>query len=127
LPLELVMHRAAVEGTMPPQMTFTGANFDIVTGASALVLAAAVVAVPGGPRWIVIAWNALGSVLLLAIVVIAIASLPRLHAFGTEPARLNTWVMYFPFVWLPAGLVSSALLGHVVLWRRLLRRELSAG
>jgi small-conductance mechanosensitive channel len=69
----------------------------------------------------VLAWNALAGTLLLAvIVVVAIASLPLFHAYGAEPAHLNTWVAYFPFVWLPAALVSAALFGHVVLWRRLL-------
>jgi hypothetical protein len=65
-------------------------------------------------------WNALGTFLLIAVVTIAVASLPVFAAFGREPARLNTWVGYFPFVWLPAGLVSAAVLGHVLLWRRLL-------
>lgn len=119
LPLELIMHQAAREGVMPEQMTFTGANLDIITGASALVLAAAIGA-GKAPRWLVFGWNAMGTLLLLAIIAIAVASLPRFHAFGSEPGRLNTWVSFFPFVWLPAGLVTSALFGHVVLWRHLL-------
>jgi hypothetical protein len=119
LPLELVMHRAATEGTMPPQMTYTGYNFDIVSGSSALVVAA--LAISGrAPRWLLLSWNALGSCLLLAILVIAVASLPSFQAFGSEASRVNTWIAYFPFIWLPAGLVSAALLGHVILWRRLL-------
>jgi hypothetical protein len=119
LPLELVMHEAAREGTMPEQMTFTGSNFDIVTGSSALVLALALARGPV-PHWLLLAWNALGSLLLCAIIAIAVASLPQFHAFGTTPDRLNTWVSYFPFIWLPTVLVSAALLGHVLLWRRLL-------
>lgn len=118
LPLELVMHAAASEGTMPQQMTFTGWNFDIFTGASAIVVAACAARYLL-PRWVLLAWNAIGTFLLAAIVSIAVASLPLFHAFGTEPHQLNTWVAYFPFVWLPAGLVASALLGHVVLWRKL--------
>lgn len=99
------MHQAASEGTMPPQMTFTGANFDIVTGATALIVA--LLAARGwAPRWLVLGWNALGSALLLTILAIAIASLPAFAAFGREPERLNTWVAYFPFVWFPP--VSSA-------------------
>ena len=118
-PLELVMHRAAAEGTMPPQMTYTGLNFDIVTGITALVVGG--LALFGrAPQWLLMAWNALGSLLLAAIIVIAVASLPQFQAFGPEASRVNTWVAYFPFVWLPAGLVSGALLGHVILWRRLL-------
>jgi hypothetical protein len=119
LPLELVMHRAATEGTMPPQMTYTGFNFDIVSGLTALAVGG--LALFGlAPRWLVLAWNALGSLLLATIVVIAVASLPQFQAFGHEPSRVNTWVAHFPFVWLPAGLVTAGLLGHVILWRRLL-------
>jgi hypothetical protein len=118
LPLELVMHQAAAEGTMPEQMTFTGANFDILTGISA-ILVAVLASYGRASRPLVLAFNLLGSALLLAIGAIAIASLPMFHAFGTEPARLNTWVADFPFVLLPAGLVSSALFGHILLWRRL--------
>ena len=120
LPLELVMHQAAVEGVMPPQMTFTGSNFDIVSGATALLVA---LAVAGGyaPRWLIALWNALGSLLLLNILVIALASLPQVAAFGSDPAHVNTWVAYFPYVWLPAGLVTSALFGHAVVWRKLAR------
>ena len=118
LPLELIMHQAARDGTMPPQMTYTGGNFDILTGISALVVAT--LAARGlAPRWLLLAWNALGSLLLVAILVIAVLSLPTFAVFGSEPARLNTWIAYFPFVWLPAGLVSAAVLGHVLLWRRL--------
>lgn len=117
IPLELVMHQAAAEGTMPPQMTFTGLNFDIVSGASAVIVAA-LVASERAPRWLLLAWNALGSLLLFAIITIAVLSLPRFHAFGTEAAALNTWIAYFPYVWLPAGLVTSALFGHALLWRR---------
>ncbi len=121
LPLELVMHHAAREGTMPAQMTYTGSNFDIVTGVSAIVVAA-LAARDLAPRWLLFAWNALGSLLLVTILVIAVVSLPTFAAFGSEPTRLNTWVAYFPFVWLPAGLVSAAVLGHVLLWRRLWSR-----
>jgi hypothetical protein len=121
LPLELVMHRAAKDGLMPEQMTFTGDNFDIVTGVTAVVVAT-LTASGHAPRWLLLAWNALGTALLLVILAIAIASLPAFGVFGTEPVRLNTWVAYFPYVWLPAGLVSAAVLGHVLLWRRLLQR-----
>lgn len=120
LPLELVMHRAGIEGTMPVQMSFGGSSFDIVSGITALAVAA-LAAYGHAPRWLIVAWNALGSLLLLNIVCIAIASLPQFHRFGSEPAQLNTWVAYFPFVWLPAGLVTSALFGHLVLWRKLAR------
>jgi hypothetical protein len=117
LPLELVMHHAATTGVMPPQMTFTGRNFDIVSGATALLVAPLLAR--GAPRWLAGAWNVLGFALLVAIIVIAVVSTPPIHAFGSDPAHLNTWVALFPFVWLPAILVGAALLGHVVLLRAL--------
>ena len=118
LPLELVMHQAALEGTMPPQMTYTGLNFDIATGLSALVVAA--LAARGySPRWLLAAWNTLGTWLLLNIVAIAMMSLPQFHAFGSDPAHVNTWVAHFPFVWLPAGCVAAAIFNHALLWRML--------
>lgn len=116
LPLELVMHRAAAAGVMPPEMTFGGLNYDIVTGFSALALAAAAY-VDRAPRALVLAWNVLGSVLLAVIVGVAVAATPIVQAFG--PEHVNRWVFYFPYVWLPALLVQAALFGHLVVFRRL--------
>ncbi len=118
LPLELFMHRAYADGIMPKQMSFSGCNFDIVTGATAIIVG--VLALRGAaPRWLLIAWNLMGSLLLLTIVAIAIASTPIFEFFGAEPHQLNTWIADPPYVWLPGVLVPSALLGHLLLWRRL--------
>jgi hypothetical protein len=116
LPLELVMHRAATTGLMPVQMSYSGWNFDILTGV--LAIAAAWVAA----RWprsrpVVIAWNVIGTLLLINIVTIAVASTPVFAAFG--PERLNTWVADPPYVLLPGGLVPAAVFGHALTWRKL--------
>jgi hypothetical protein len=55
LPLELLMHQAALEGTTPPQMTYTGSNFDIVSGATAPWVGSAA-AFGYAPRWLLLAW-----------------------------------------------------------------------
>jgi hypothetical protein len=116
LPLELAMHAMYERGVMPEQMSYAGWNFDIVTGATALVLGV-VVWRYGARRWLVAAWNVLGLVLLLNVVTIAIISTPRIQAFG--PDRVNVWVTYPPFVWLPAVMVLAALAGHLVIFRAL--------
>jgi hypothetical protein len=119
LPLELIMHRAAAEGLMPVQMSYSGWNFDIVSGA--LALPVAVLGAFGfAPRGLILIWNLLGSVTLTVIVGVAIASLPMFAAFG--PDRLNTWIANPPYIWLPGVLVPSALFGHMVIWRALGRR-----
>lgn len=118
LPLEVVMHQAAEQGLMPRQMSYAGLNFDIVTGATAVGLA---VWLRFGrpPRAVVVAWNALGLVLLATIVTIAVLSTPMFAAFGSTPDRLNTFVTRPPFVLLPAVLVTAAWAGHLVVLRAL--------
>jgi hypothetical protein len=120
LPLELAMHRMFERGIMPEQMSYSGRNFDIVTGATALIVAA-LVATDRGGRLLVAAWNAIGLALLLNIVIVAIVSTPMFALFG--PERLNTWVTYPPFIWLPAVMVLAALTGHLIIFRALGHRR----
>lgn len=116
-PLELLMHRAFEEGVMPGQMSYSGRNFDIVTGITAIVVAG-LLAAGRMPGWGVRAWNWMGMALLLNVMVIANLSTPSPYrVFMNEPA--NVWVARAPFVWLPAVMVLTALLGHIVLFRRL--------
>jgi hypothetical protein len=115
-PLELLMHRAAGKGIMPVQMSYSGWNFDILTGITAILVAILVYQGRAG-RTLIVVWNILGSLLLVNIVGIAFASTPLIQAFG--PQRLNTWVADPPYVWLPGVLVQAALLGHLLIWRKL--------
>jgi hypothetical protein len=118
LPLELAMHEMYVRGVMPEQMTYTGRNFDIVTGITALIVGALLWA-GRCPRWLVAMWNVMGLALLLNVMVVAILSTPRFAYFGSTPDRLNVWVTYPPYVWLPAVMVLAALAGHLVIFRAL--------
>jgi hypothetical protein len=116
--VEVLMHRAYVEGLMPVQMSYSGRNFDIVTGITALALGGWLVS--GTPRrQLVLAWNTLGLVLLANIVTVALLSAPTpMRVFMNEPA--NVWITRTPWVWLPAVMVFAALVGHVLVYRRLL-------
>jgi hypothetical protein len=116
LPLELSMHLMYERGIMPVQMSYSGRNFDILTGASALIVAALALA-GRAPRWLVATWNVVGLALLVNVMAIAILSTPRVHYFGAD--RLNEWVTYPPFVWLPAVMVLAAFAGHLVIFRAL--------
>jgi hypothetical protein len=116
LPLELAMHAMAERGVMPELMSYSGRNFDILTGASAIVVAALVWAGRAG-RTMVWLWNLAGLALLVNVVVVAILMTPRFRYFGDD--QLNVWVTYPPFVWLPAVMVLAALAGHLVIFRAL--------
>lgn len=118
LPLELAMHALVARGIMPVQMSYSGRNFDIITGATAIVVAILVKRGYAGRRLVAI-WNVVGLALLVNVVSVAIASMPLLRMFGDD--RVVTFVTYPPFVWLPAVMVLAALAGHLVIVRALRR------
>lgn len=121
LPLELLMHRAYAEGIMPPQMTWTGRNFDVLTGASALVVAWLLARGVVG-RKVALLWNLFGLGLLANVVTVAIMSFP---APWQSLWPSNTWVTELPYVWLPTVMVPCALGGHLLVFRELWRKPRS--
>ena len=120
VPLEIAMHALVARGIMPVQMSYSGRNFDIVSGVTAVIVAVLVRAGAGG-RLLAGAWNVLGLALLINVVTVAIVSTPRIRYFGDD--RVVTFVTYVPFVWLPAVMVLAALAGHLVIFRALARRQ----
>ncbi len=115
LPLELLMHQAAADGIMPRVMSYSGYNFDIVTGTTALVLGVAL-SRWDLPRGVIVMWNALGLVLLAVIGTVAFLASPIFQAFG--PENVNVWVTRFPYSSMSV-MVGAALFGHVLVWRKL--------
>lgn len=115
--VEIGLHRAHAEGLVPAQLTWSGLNFDVLSGILAALLALLARLGPV-PRWLLFAWSLVGLGLLVNVVTIAVLSAPTpLRVFVAEPA--NVFVTRFPFVWLPGLLVPMALLGHLLVLRRL--------
>lgn len=115
LPLELVLHAWARQGTIPETMTWTGQNWDIVSGLVAL-LAAPFVARRRGVAWGV---NLVGAVLLLNVIRVALLSSPLPFGWGQQPPLLLA--LHLPYALIGPVCVGGALFGHVVLTRALLR------
>jgi hypothetical protein len=111
--VEILIHKASTIGLAPPQMSWSGYNLDIVTGLSAFCFAPFA---RSAPKWLILYWNYLGLTLLAVIVAVATVSFPMRFQL-MQPS--NTWVATFPYVWLPSVLVTAALLGHVVIFRKL--------
>jgi hypothetical protein len=120
LPVELVLFALFTHKAVPELMTFTGGNWDILSGITAVpvwylghhrrVL----------PRAILITWNLVCLGLLFHIVVNAVLAAPfpfQQHAFD-QP---NVAVLFFPYIWLPALVVPLVLCAHLVALRALLR------
>ena len=121
LPLELVLHAWAEQGTVPVDISYTGQNFDIVIGVLALLLAPFARRVP----WLVLAFDVLGLVLLANIVRIVLRTTvgsPFFVEQGQVPLEL---AMHVPMTWIVTVCVMGAVAGHLVIarwlwlqWRR---------
>ncbi len=117
LPVELFLLAVFLNGVIPERMTFEGFNFDV---------ASAILAIPVG--WLVRKkrashslirfYNYLGILLVTTIVIIAILSTPTpLRVFTDGPP--NTFIVWFPYSWLPAFLVAMAYLLHFMSLKKL--------
>jgi hypothetical protein len=120
VPVEWLLHRLHAEGVVPVQMTYSGRNFDVVSGLTAAALGLWLLKARRPAAWLVTAWNVLGFCLLANIVTIAVLSTPApFRVFTNDPPNLLPST--FPYVWLPTFLVPAALFGHLVVWRALRR------
>jgi hypothetical protein len=118
--VEFGLYSAYVEKIAPIQMTFLGINHDILSGASALIIAA--YAKSKNSKTIIMIWNVLCLLLLVKIVVVAVLSSPTsFRYFMNDPA--NTFVAQMPYIFLPGILVPFALLGHILVFRSLLKKK----
>jgi hypothetical protein len=115
LPLELVLHAWVEQGVLPNQMSFSGHNFDIISGLTALLTAAWMIKHPNS-RAVVLGWNLLGSGLLAVVLAIAMLSSPSpIRMYLNDPPVLLP--LYFPYGWIIPICVGGALFGHVMVFR----------
>jgi hypothetical protein len=114
LPLELVLHSWAEQGTIPITMTWTGMNFDIISGIVALL------SIPLVKKNKKIAWvpNIIGLALLANVIRVAILSSPVPFGWQVDPPL--QLALYFPYVLIVPVCVGGALIAHLVLTRALL-------
>ncbi|MDA8019507.1 MAG: hypothetical protein MPN21_18850 [Thermoanaerobaculia bacterium] len=104
-------------GLVPLQMTYDGDNFDIASGILALVVGALLFTGVVGRR-VALAFNWIGLALLVRVVSIAILSSPvPFRTYGHEPVLQVAF--FVPTTWILAICVAAALLGHLLLFRRL--------
>ena len=117
LPLELVLHSWAAQRTIPGTMTWTGQNWDILSGILALACA------PLAARYRGAAWfaNGVGFVLLLNVMRVAIMSSPVPFGWNTQPPLVLAF--HLPYALIGPVCVGGALFGHLVLTRALLTKQ----
>ena len=120
--VELLLLFAFMADKLPVQMTFEGRNFDVLTGILALPVGYILARKKTNAPKLAIAFNIVGIVLLLNILVIAVLSMPTsIRYFMNEPS--NTLVGQFPFILLPGVLVPIAYTMHIFSLRQLLAKQ----
>lgn len=117
LPLELVLHEWSAQRVIPKTMTWTGSNWDILTG---------IVALLAGPLCKdnkALAWlaNGVGLVLLANVIRVAVLSSPLPFAWKVRPPLQLAF--HLPYAWIVPVCVAGALFGHVILTRALLAKR----
>jgi len=119
IPVEIVLFGLFTVKLVPQLMTFEGANFDIFSGISAILMYFLMLKKASFNKALMIIWNVVCLILLLIIVAIAILSAPspfQQLAFN-QP---NIGVLYFPFNWLPSFIVPVVLFCHLAALRKLI-------
>lgn len=115
LPLEIILHHWSGLGTVPPTMTWTGQNWDIVTGVVSLLVFRWV----NGNRKLAFLTNTIGAILLLNVLRVVVMSSPLPFAWSLdEPLVL---IAYFPYALIGPLFVLPALVAHIVTFRKLLK------
>lgn len=121
VPVELFLHRLWLEGLAPKMLTYEGANFDIVIGLSApLVAFIANHARIGRP--FALFWSIAGLISLANVATRALLTAPGpLNLIHAEVPNLA--IGTFPFSYIPGFLAPLALILHVLALRDLSGRR----
>lgn len=115
--VELILHQAWQDGLAPRMLTYEGANFDIVIGGSAPLVAWAVWRHRLAPRW-AIAWNIAGLLMLTNVIARSAMTAPGpFLALQTEVPNLA--IGTFPYTFIPGFFAPLAIALHIVAIRGL--------
>lgn len=125
---EIVIALAVDEGLAPLQLSWRGWNLDLYFAVIAILVAVVLKLKPAWPRQqapaktLIGATQILGILSLFNIAFIALASWPSplREMIGVfAKMKTNEWVGHFPYVLLPSCLVMAALMGHLLLAKKI--------
>jgi len=120
LVVEIFLHQLWLDGQLPKMLTYHGANFDILIGISAPIVAWLLASRRISER-MGLAWNVIGIVMLANVAVRAVLTTQGpLHLIATEVP--NVAIGTFPYTFIPGLMVPLALVLHVLSIRVLRKR-----
>lgn len=115
-PLELILHEWGRTKTIPITMTFGGQNFDITAGLLCLVL------IPFYSKSKKLVWSVqlISFLLLLNVMRVVMMSLPLPFSWDLEiPLQV---IFHMPYALIVPGFVAIAIIGHLLVFRKLLEK-----
>jgi len=120
IPVEITLWLLFLQGQIPVSLTWTGFNFDVLIGLSAIVMTLLVWKQKVSTS-LLLAWNFIGMIFLGIVVGTAIGAAPTSIQWRdfTQP---NYAMIHFPFIWLPSFVVPVVLFSHIMSIRLLLRK-----
>lgn len=122
VPVELTLYWLFIHKAIPEVMTFEGRNFDILCGLTAPLIYYFGYVKNVLHKGVLLTWNIICLLLLANIVITAILSAPfDFQKQGFD--RPNVALFYFPFIWLPAFVVPTALFAHMASIRKLINNK----
>lgn len=122
VPVEICLWWLFKSELVAEEMTFEGANFDILAGITAPFAGVFLVGKKSNNKFAAIVWNLICLGLLLNIVIRAISLTPYFYD-GSGGELVNTAVFYVPFVWLPLFVVPAVLFSHLVSLMKLFTKD----
>lgn len=121
VPVELCLYFLFLHKAVPELMTFSGRNFDILSGLTSPLIWYFGFIRKKLNKTVVLAWNFICLALLIHIVADAVLSAPfAFQQFAFD--QPNIAVLYYPFVYLPCFIVPALLLAHVAVIKNLLSK-----
>jgi hypothetical protein len=119
--VELILHRAWQDGLAPRMLTYEGANFDIMIGVSAPIVAWAVWKGRLSAKWAIV-WSVAGFLMLANVIARSAMTAPG--PFLTIQAEVpNLVIGTFPYTFIPGFFAPLAIALHVLTIRGLRSRR----
>ena len=118
LPVEIILMILAIGKAVPTEVTFEGRNFDIIMGLTALPVSWLIFK-RNKSKKLLLAWNILGILLLMNVVIHGVLSLPYpFQQISFEQPNLA--MLYGPYNLLPGLIVPVVMFSHLAAIRKLL-------
>lgn len=123
IPVEILLFQLFLQHKIPQLMTFSGWNFDILIGISALILLLLMAQLKVKlNKQLIIAWNIIGILFLLFIVSISVLSSPLpIQQFAFD--QPNIAILEFPYCFLATCIVPLVFSAHIISIKQLNKQK----